>query len=188
MGRVTKAVEHLSPREILEKIKETKGFWRIQNWLIIYNALIAPRPASEIADHMGVSVHSVHKLISDYNRYGPKVIELKGRGGRWNSHMSFEEEKAFLAPFIEEAMEGKIAIAAEIKQTFERKFGKTVDKSIIYRLLKRHGWRKIVPRPVHVQTNKEKQEEFKNNFEKIVEEKIRENNVSNKKSSSDGGR
>jgi transposase len=102
--------------------------------------------------------------------------------------MSFEEEKAFLAPFIEEAMEGKIAIAAEIKQTFERKFGKTVDKSIIYRLLKRHGWRKIVPRPVHVQTNKEKQEEFKNNFEKIVEEKIRENNVSNKKSSSDGGR
>ena len=40
----------------------------------------------------------------------------------------------------------------------------TVHKSTIYRLLSRHGWRKVVPRPTHVNADKNKQEEFKKLF------------------------
>jgi transposase len=51
----------------------------------------------------------------------------------------------------------------EIKRTLERHVGHSVHKTTVYRLLARHGWRKVVPRPFHKQAKKEKQEEFKKN-------------------------
>jgi transposase len=39
--------------------------------------------------------------------------------------------------------------------------GQQVHKSTISRLLKRHGWRKPVPRPVHPKANPEAQAQFK---------------------------
>ena len=49
MGKVTKSIPHLSKEEIQERIKATVGFWRVQKWLVIWNALVDPRPAGEIA-------------------------------------------------------------------------------------------------------------------------------------------
>ena len=39
---------------------------------------------------------------------------------------------------------------------------------MVYRLLKRQGWRKLVPRPFHVDADKEKQEAFKKNSLKLL--------------------
>ncbi|MFL5660184.1 MAG: winged helix-turn-helix domain-containing protein [Ktedonobacteraceae bacterium] len=39
--------------------------------------------------------------------------------------------------------------------------GHEVNKSTISRLLKRHGWRKPVPRPLHPKANPEAQAQFK---------------------------
>jgi hypothetical protein len=36
-----------------------------------------------------------------------------------------------------------------------------LDPTVTYRLLERHGWRKIVPRPQHPKTDKASQETFK---------------------------
>ena len=41
------------------------------------------------------------------------------------------------------------------------KVGHEVDESTIYRLLNRHGWRKLMPRPRHPQADLQEQEEFK---------------------------
>jgi hypothetical protein len=49
MGKVTKSIPHLSKEEIQERIQATVGFWRVQKWLAIWNALVDPRPAGEIA-------------------------------------------------------------------------------------------------------------------------------------------
>jgi len=46
---------------------------------------------------------------------------------------------------LEKAREGQIITAMEIKENFEKKTGKGVNKTTIYRMLKRNGWRKIVP-------------------------------------------
>jgi transposase len=53
---------------------------------------------------------------------------------------------------------------AEIHRAFEDRVGHTVDESIMYRLLQRHGWRKVVPRPRHPQAREEAQAEFKKTF------------------------
>ena len=161
MSRKTKAADHLGIDEVKKKIKSTVGFWRVQKWLVIYNALIEPRPASEIAKCLAVSKAFVNKTISEYNRYGVQAIETKGKGGRRNSYLTVEEEKEFLNTFFEKAQKGHIAIVMEIKEAFEEKIGAKVHKTTIYRLLERNGWRKIIPLPHHPKKDKQAQESFK---------------------------
>ena len=78
--------------------------------------------------------------------------------------MTLEQEMQFLKPFFARAQAGTIATVAEIHCAFEDCIGHSVDESMIYRLLQRHGWRKVVPRPRHPKAQKEAQEAFKKNF------------------------
>lgn len=166
MGRISKAKAILSKDELASKIKTTVGFWRVQKWLIIYNATNYPRKASEIANHLAVSESLVHKTVSEYNKSGVSAIETIGKGGRKNSYLSIDEEKNFINSYIEKAHKGHIITASEIKADFEKMINKIVPKSTIYRLLARHNWRKVVPLPFHPKQNKEEQESFKKTFKK----------------------
>jgi transposase len=135
--------------------------WRRQRWLIIYNAQVDPRPAEEIAKHCGVSKAMVHQVISRYNRLGVVAVETVGKGGRYHDYLSLQEEREFLAPFFARAERGELATAGEIQRAFEARVGQQVAESTIYRLLDRHGWRKLMPRPRHPKASPEAQEQFK---------------------------
>lgn len=166
MRKISKAKSHMSELDIMNKIKTTTGFWRVQKWLIVYNALKYPRKAEEIAKHLAVSASLVHKTLSEYNRSGSSAIETKGKGGRRNSYLSKSEEEKFLEGFISQAKRGHIATASEIKESYEKLIGQKVHKTTIYRLLERNNWRKIVPLPFHPKQDKEAQETFKKNLKK----------------------
>ncbi len=81
MGKVTEVVPYLTADEIMERMKKTVGFWRVQKWLVILNASIDPRPAKFVALHTGLAEQTVHNLVSSYNRHGPKVMDGPGKGG-----------------------------------------------------------------------------------------------------------
>lgn len=164
MGRLTKAVGHLSEEGIRERIRTARTPWIAQKWLVILHATVDPVPAKEIAVHTGVGKGTVHNLISDYNRFGPEVVERVGRGGRRNAHLTPEEEAEFVAPFVGMAEKGQIVCGSQIGKVLEERLGYSLHHSIIYRLLDRHGWRKVVPRPFHTNAKKEIQEEFKKKF------------------------
>jgi len=166
MTKVTRVKSHLTEAEIIAKIKETVGFWRVQRWLVILNALVDPRPAKQIALHTGLAVQTVHNLVSTYNRLGSQVVETPGKGGRKCSYLSFEEEADFLKSFERKAATGQISTANEIKTALEKRLGQSIHKTTVYRILKRHGWRKLSPRPYHVEAKKEEQETFKKNSRK----------------------
>jgi transposase len=51
--------------------------------------------------------------------------------------------------------------ASRIKEAYEKKAGKKVSKSTVYRMMKRHGYRKIVPYKRHKEGEAEEQGEFK---------------------------
>jgi len=172
MARITRAAPHLSVEEVKERMNnDSRSLYR-KRWLIIYNALIDPREAKDIAKHTGVSVKTVHKLISTYNRLGIAAVETPGKGGRRNEYLTVEEEKELLTPFFELAKKGELTTVAQIKQAFEKKVGREVDETTIYRLLKRHQWRKLVPRPFHPKADKEEQRLFQQNFATLVEEAL----------------
>ncbi len=50
---------------------------------------------------------------------------------------------------------------AEIQQAYQERLGKEVAPSTVYRLLDRHGWRKVVPRPRHPKADVAAQAAFK---------------------------
>ena len=120
MYKVSKVKSLLSSEEIERKIKNTVGFWRVQKWLIIHNALNYPRAAKEIAGHLSVSVGLVHKTVAEYNNQGASSIDKKGKGGRLNSYLSIDEEEKFLSGFIKKEQNGEIVTAQIIKESFEK--------------------------------------------------------------------
>ncbi len=161
MGRVSLAKPHLSVAQVKQKIKTAATHWQRQKWLVIYNALVDPRTADQIAIHTGMSVATVHKVISAYNRLGAATIETPGKGGRRKCYLSQSQEKEFLASFKAKAAKGQMVTATEIKLVYEQLVGHKVHKTTIYRLLDRHEWRKIVPRPSHEKADSQEQEAFK---------------------------
>lgn len=80
MINATRIADHMSLDEVRMKMRMTGGFLKMQKWLVIYNAIIDPRPVSEIALHTGLSESSVQRIIADYNRMGPEALE-SCRGG-----------------------------------------------------------------------------------------------------------
>jgi len=160
MSGVTSAKPHLSEYEVSKRLRKTKGREH-RRWLIIWNALVDPRPAWEIAIHTDVSVSTVHNLISRYNRYGPKVIEGREKGIRRRCYLSKEEEAEFLEPFLAVAAKGEICVAGPIRQALEELLDHPVHHSTVYRMLHRNGWREIVPRPAHPEGKEEVRQAFK---------------------------
>lgn len=161
MSRITRAVAHLSVDAVKAKLQFAANVTQRRRWLIVYNALVDPRPASSIALHTGVSVATVRLVISTYNRFGPAALDTPGKGGRRNEYLTATEEEAFLAPFCERAARGEIATSTEIRQALEAQLGHSVHPSTVYRLLARQGWRKLVPRPRYPDANPEIQLAFK---------------------------
>jgi transposase len=161
MSRVSRALPHLSAEEIKEKIAMASTPRRQQKWLIVYNALVSPRPAAEIAEHTATHIRTVHQVISDYNRFGAAAIETPPHGGRRHEYLSEDQERDFLAPFTQPAEHGELTTVGQIHRAFEERVGRPVHSSTIYRLLHRHGWRKMAPRPFHPDTDVAAQEAFK---------------------------
>jgi transposase len=165
MGYITRAADHLTIEQVKEKMKEAKDTRQLQRWQIIYTALIQPRKAEEIAKSVGVSKSLVQKMIPRYNREGIHAIEIKSSGGRYHDYMSIEEEKNFLAPFLDRAERGELTTTGEIHQAYEEQIGKSINVTTIYRLLDRHNWRKLMPSSLHPKADIEAQDAFKKTFQ-----------------------
>jgi transposase len=161
MNPVMWSSPHLEIETVKRKLKTAKKHWEKQRWLVIYNGMVDPRSARDIAKHVGVSKGFVHKVIQRYNCQGEDAIETPGSGGRRNSYLSWEQEKQLIDSFKQKAAKGQIATTKEIQLAYEKLVGFPVHKTTIYRLLERHQWRKIVPRPAHPKSNSQAQEDFK---------------------------
>ena len=161
MGDLTRATNHLTIEQVKEKMKGAKDPRQLQRWQIVYTALLQPRKAEEIATCVGVSKSLVQKMISRYNREGIQAIEIKSCGGRYHEYLTKEEEKQFLAPFFQQAERGYLTTTREIHLAYEECIGHQVHETTIYRLLERHGWRKIQPRSRHPKADSQAQEAFK---------------------------
>jgi transposase len=163
MGDLTRAANHLTLEQVKEQMKATKDSKQLQRWQIVYTALIQPRKAEDIAKSVGVSKSLVQKIISRYNKHGIPSIQMKSSGGRYHEYLTIEEEEQFLAPFFERADKGELVTTEHIFLAYQERVGHSVHETTIYRLLKRHAWRKVQPRPSHPKANKQEQETFKKN-------------------------
>jgi len=82
-------------------------------------------------------------------------------GGRRYGYMTVKQENQFLSQYFEQASHGGVLVVSEIKRAFEALVGHKVAKTTIYRMLDRHDWRKIMPRPRHPKSDPKAQGGFK---------------------------
>jgi transposase len=157
--RITKVVEHLRVEEIDARLRRCTEPWRIRRWHVIRCALVHPKPAAEIALEVGLARQTVHNLVAAYNRQGPQVLETPGHGQRQRAYLSLRQEQALVDKFRKKSAAGQISTAPQCKPVIERVIGRQVHKTTVYRLLKRHQWRKVVPR--HPQASAAEQTAFK---------------------------
>jgi len=103
---------------------------------------------SDIADATGFSESYITELVGKFKKHGMDSIIIDRRTSN-NRRMTLAQEAKFLEQFEEIAEEGLIITVENILRKFEEVTGETSSTSTIYDLLKRHGWRKVKPRPRH---------------------------------------
>ena len=91
---------------------------------------------------------SITRLTAKYQQDGIRAITDNKYGGN-HRNLSFEEEAELLKPFQEKAEKGQLVEVSEIKARYEQEVGHTIGGSQIYYVLRRHGWRKVMPRSRH---------------------------------------
>jgi len=91
----------------------------------------------------------IPSLVMSFRRRGEAALIGVGRGGRRHQNLTVVQEDELLRPFLEQAASGGILEVSPIKAAYERTVGHGVPRSTIYRLLARHGWRKLAPRFRH---------------------------------------
>lgn len=150
------AVERLAER--LKRASSHSEYQRIQ--CVLIRATLGSS-AVEIAQLLGWSTATVHVMHSRWAKEGESIFDVRARGGKHHQYLTPEQEQELLAPFVERAQAGGMLTVTEVQQAYRERSGKEVARSTIYRLLGRHGWRKVVPRPRHPKADLAAQSAFK---------------------------
>jgi transposase len=134
-------------REISEARKKNKDK-NVEKRLKALVLYAEGKSRGEIAEITGFAKSYITELFSKYRDHGLGALtQNRYRGNRRN--MSIEEEKLFLDTYRKLAEQGQIVEVGEIKKAYEEKVGHTIGGSQIYYVLRRHGWRKLMPRGKH---------------------------------------
>ncbi len=88
-------------------------------------------------------------------------------GGRRRFTLTMDQEREFLAQWEAKAKSGSVLAVPPIHAALIERLGRTVAPSYTYRLLARHGWRKVQPDTKHPKSDQAAQEEFKKNSQRM---------------------
>jgi len=163
MRRPTQIEPWLNPDELLIWVREAPDRDSYQKRLAIWLTYLGPFHAHEVAQMLGVSRQAIWLWLGQYNRHGPSALARQGRGGRRWAFLTWEEEDSLLEMFRQQAARGDVVTAVSMWPEISKAVGREVSLAYVYKLLHRHGWRKLGPRPQHVKSDPQAQEDFKKN-------------------------
>ena len=122
----------------------------------------------QTASALGVGRATVPRLQAAFRQRSANPDKAPARkwGGRRNCWMTMEEEQAFLEPWFKLAKAGSVLVVSPLRAALAERVGHPVKASLIYRMLARHGWRKVAPDTRHPKSSPEAQETWKKNSRK----------------------
>jgi len=121
--------------------------------------------ADQTAEVLGTSRRTVFRDRSNISSQDGS--NKKSWGGRRHCSMTIEQEREFLAEWEAKATSGGILTVPPIHAALVTRLGHDTPMSTTYRLLARHGWRKVQPDTKHPKSDPATQDEFKRNFLKL---------------------
>lgn len=144
--------------DIMQISKDSITYKRAQSVYLRSKYGYSPK---NIANITGLSISRVNDIHSLYKKYGEEFIYCGRRGGRNNFNLTPDEEKEFLKKYESISLDGNMITARSIHIDLENFLSKSIHKSGIYKMLKRNGWRKILPRPQNPNHDQEAIDSFK---------------------------
>jgi len=117
---------------------------------------------SAVAEVLGLGTATVSRLRNEVRQLaGGGDASRRSWGGRRHEILGAEDETRFLEPWVAMADPVGVLVVPPIHAALEERVGHAVAKSTVYRMLARHGWRKIAPHNAHPKRNADAQEAFK---------------------------
>ena len=120
--------------------------------------------ADHVADILGTSRRTVFRDRGNIRNQDD--TSKNSWGGRRHCSMTVEEEREFLAQWEKLATVGGVLTVPPIHAALVERLGHDTPMCTTYRLLARHGWRKVQPDTKHPKSNPVLQDEFKKNSPK----------------------
>ena len=117
--------------------------------------------AGDVAEAVGLTRSSVYRRKAEFLKDGESTLFTAGWGGRRSGVLTEAEEADFVAHFEDAARKGQMVTASAMAAELAKRAGKPASAMTLYRILARHGWRKVVPRPRHPDADPDRQEAFK---------------------------
>lgn len=145
-------------RELRDKAMTVMDLRKALSVLLVAEAGLE---ASQTSAVLGISERTVFR-----NRRRVRYQDGKRRntwGGRRHYRMTVEDERDFLRTWEDKANEGGVLSVPPIHAALVERLGRSIPLSTTYRLLARHGWRKVHPDTKHPKSQPIAQEEFKKN-------------------------
>ena len=153
----------------IEEARKANKNKKVEARLKVLLMRAAGKPAGKISETTGYHAAYISGIISNYVNNGIEAITGKHYGGN-RRNMSYEEEAAILKPFLEKSEKGQLLVVSEIEAAYEKVVGHPIGSGQIYRVLNRHGWRKVMPRSQH--PNKASEEAIKASKKLTAKSKI----------------
>lgn len=120
---------------------------------------------AQTASALGVGRATVTRLQAAFRQRSAHRTAAPARpwGGRRHGWMPLEEERTFLEPWIKLASAGSLLVVSPWRAALAQRVGHPVKASLIYRMLARHGWRKVAPDTRHPTSRPAAQADWKKN-------------------------
>ena len=135
-------------RTIIAAARKANKDKRSEKRLLALELRAAGKSAKEIAAVTGLQERYIPQLTAKYLSGGIEAISGNHYGGN-RRNIPVEKEEEILKPFLEKAKKGQIIEVSAIKANYEEAVGHPIGSGQIYRVLQRHGWRKVMPRSRH---------------------------------------
>lgn len=157
---------------LIDKAQEISKDTRCAATLRLCQSILLPAllgsTLEQTANFLGVSRATVPRMQKRFRTQfvGPLPASPRNWGGRRRQLMTPEEEATFLQPWLEKASRGEMVVASPIRAALSQRLQKNIAASVVYKLLARHGWRKVAPDTRHPKSDPEIQEAWKKNSRK----------------------
>jgi transposase len=148
---VMKMKTHIIITEEYEAVKEAEKattLKRVSNRLKVIMLRYEGLKDWEIGEKLGYSRKRISQLCAEFKKVGLEEYARHKYGGNHKA-LSDEEEELIISEFEKRAEAGQLVTVQDIKQAFDQRRGKDTGRGYIYEVLKRHGYRKIMPRSKH---------------------------------------
>ncbi len=136
----------IEAQKLLKKnVLDTKAYRRVQAVALKGEGY----SNAQISEITGISYTHVSRILGLFVREGFESLHKDNRKGGNRQKVTFAQELLFLESYIELAESGKMITVKDLWLDFQEEFNVSMARSSFYRVLKRHNWRKIIPRKAH---------------------------------------